>query len=193
LFVMLPVASCAVGAGGTIGLHYTTDHSVRVQLEVPLEVDLVGAGTTAAAQGRPYMRAAVVPQLAYDVSSSSFDGGVRIALGPVFGVGGSWLAPAFTIGGSGFSGKGSGFSGKDALDVGFTMDLEIPYSNDASCSDLRFNNLLVPQVSLARRVYDVDHPLSSAGGDWDVGIAVGVRHTRFVTCAGASSAPPAMR
>ncbi len=178
---LLLLPSCAVGAGSTIGLHYTTDHSVRVQLEVSLEVDLVGAGTTAAEQGRPYMRGAVIPALAYDVRAGTFEGGVRSAMGPVFGAGRAWLAPALTIGAAGF--------GKGGLDVGVTMDFELPYASDASCSDLRITSLVAPQVSVVRRVYDVDHPLSSAGGDWDLGIAAGVRHTRILTCYVAQSAP----
>lgn len=175
LLASLALASCAVGTGGTIGLHYTTDHSIRVQLEVPLELALVGAGTSAEEANKPYVRAAVIPALGYDINAGKLDGGVRGALGPVFERGGTWLAPAFTIGASGFGDKAS-------LDVGLTADLEIPFSRGASCDELVFTNLLVPQVSVVRRVYDVDHPLSRAGGDWDIGIAAGVRHTRFLTC-----------
>lgn len=172
------LASCAVGAGGTIGVHYTSDHSVRVQVEVPLELDLVD-------KRMPYVRAALIPQVFYDTKTSRFDGGVRGAIGPVFEAGGYWLSPAVTVGGTGFRSNGS-------LDVGLTMDLEKPYGSDGSCEQLRFYNPIVPQLSIARRVYDVDHPLSSTGGAWDVGIAAGVRHTRFVIC-GSGGAPPAAR
>jgi hypothetical protein len=182
LVFCLSLASCAVGAGASIGLHYTTEHSFRVQLEIPLEADLVGAGATETERGTPYVRAALVPQVSRDMTFDTFDVGVRGALGPVFTSRGRWWAPAFTLGGSGLNRKG-------ALDVGVTMDLETPFSNGAACNDLRFNNLLAPQVSVARRVYDVDHPLSSAGGDWDFGIAAGIRHTRFLSCGGGQPMP----
>lgn len=185
----LTLANCAVGAGATIGLHYTTEHSLRVQIEVPLEADLVGAGATTAERGTPYLRGAVVPQVSYDTKFERFDAGVRAALGPVFKSRDNWLTPAFTVGIGSSRDRAVGIAGSGAnrngvLDVGLTMDLEIPSSNGAGCDDLRFNSLLAPQISVARRVYDVDHPLSSAGGDWDIGIAAGVRHTRFVTCGG---------
>jgi hypothetical protein len=167
---VLALASCAVGAGGTIGLHYASDHGVRIQLEVPLELDLVD-------KRKPYVRAALVPQVFYDTKSSQLDGGVRGALGPVFEHRGYWLSPAVTVGGTGFRGRGS-------LDVGVTVELEKPYASDASCEQLRVTGAIVPQLSVARRVYDVDHPMASAGGDWDIGIAAGVRRTRFVVCGG---------
>ena len=182
----LALTGCAVAAGGTVGLHYTTDGAVRVQVELPLEVALVGSGTTAAEQSRPYLRAAMVPQLSYDVSDGTFDGGILGVLGPVFAAGGTWLAPALTVGGSGFRDRGS-------LDVGVTMDLELPRSTGASCDDQVFTNPLMPQVSLGRRVYDVNRPFSTGGGAWDVGIAAGVRRTVVLSCGGASTASPAPR
>lgn len=188
LFALLPLvslASCAFGAGGTVGVHYTTDQSVRLQFELPLEVSLVGSGTTAAEQRKPYVREAVIPQIFYDTKTGKVDGGARIAAGPVFDSHGVWLAPAFTIGASGFNSAGT-------IDIGLTMDLEVPFTNTDSCNDMRYNNLIAPQLSLTRHVYDDSNnhsPLSSSGGTWDVGIAVGYRRIHFMTCGG-STYPP---
>lgn len=184
LFALLPLvslASCAFGAGGTVGVHYTTDQSVRLQFELPLEVSLVGSGTTAAERRKPYVREAVIPQIFYDTKTGELDGGARIAAGPVFDSHGVWLAPAFTVGASSVG----------TIDIGLTMDLEVPFTNTDSCNDMRYNNLIAPQVSLTRHVYDDSNnhsPLSSSGGTWDVGIAVGYRRIHFMTCGGGS--PP---
>lgn len=186
LLGLLPLASCAVGAGATIGLHYTTNHSLRVQLELPLEADLVGSGTSEARRGSPYMRGAVIPQVFYDTKAGTFDGGVRAAGGPVFHALDRWVAPAFTAGLSTFNIR------KLSVDFGVTVDVETPFSNGASCDDLRFNNLLAPQISVTRHTYDDGQPLTFANGDWDFGIAAGIRHTRFLSCGG-NSGPPTPR
>jgi len=182
-------SACSVGAGATVGLHYTTNGSLRVQLEVPLEANLVGSGTTLADRSRPYVRYAVVPHVFYDTKTSKFDGGARLAVGPVFASHGFWLAPAFNIGGTWFNNT-TGTNGKGTLDVGLTMDLETPFSNNDGCSDTRFLNLLAPQISLTRHVDDTNHPLSGPDGYWDVGIAAGVRHIRVLTCGGGGNQPP---
>jgi hypothetical protein len=184
VLVCLPSASCAIAAGGTLGVHYTTAHSFRLQLELPLEVALINRRTPAD-PGRPYMRAGIVPAVSYNTSDRELGVGVRTAFGPVFAAESMWFAPAFTAGMSTHDGTG-------AADFGLTMDLELVRSREAPCNDLRFTNLLAPQVSATRRVYDKDAPFSADGGDWDFGLAIGLRHTRVVTC-GTSSVAPRVR